>query len=284
MDDFYLHVVNGLLDRRLVERGDRVLVVCGGSLDREVMLKAGFENVVISNLDVRMHGAEEAYAPYGWSFQDAEALEFEDGAFDLVIAHSGLHHCRSPHRGLLEMYRVARKAVLVFEPRDGWLVRLGVRWGLGQDYELAAVVGNECRFGGVANTAVPNYVFRWNRGDVEKTIHSFAPHARHRFEYSHALRVPWGRLEGLKNPFWLRLIRLLRPVLLRAGNVVPALANNLAFLVLKPRLPEALHPWLCLDAGGQLTVNRPWLRTVYADQHFADPEPGKGHPSGAARS
>ena len=34
---------------------------------------------------------------------------FEDGAFDFVVVHQGLHHCHSPHRGLLEMYRVARR-------------------------------------------------------------------------------------------------------------------------------------------------------------------------------
>ena len=56
-------------------------------------------------------------------------------------AETRRHHCHSPHRGLLEMYRVARRGVLAFEPRDTRLVRLGVRLGFGQEYEIAAVAG-----------------------------------------------------------------------------------------------------------------------------------------------
>jgi SAM-dependent methyltransferase len=67
------------------------------------------------------------FAPFLWSFQDAERLTFAENEFDFCIVHSGLHHCYSPHRALLEMYRVARVGLLVFEPRDGALVRLGMR-------------------------------------------------------------------------------------------------------------------------------------------------------------
>src|SRR6266851_8888773 len=58
---------------------------------------------------------------------------------------SGAAYCHSPHRGLLEMYRVARRGVLAFEPRDTRLVRLGVRLGFGQEYEIAAVAENGLR-------------------------------------------------------------------------------------------------------------------------------------------
>ncbi len=77
--------------------------------------------------------------------QDVERLGFTDRAFDFVVVHQGLHHCHSPHRGLLEMYRVARRGVLAFEPRDTRLVRLGVRLGFGQEYEIAAVAENGLR-------------------------------------------------------------------------------------------------------------------------------------------
>jgi ubiquinone/menaquinone biosynthesis C-methylase UbiE len=44
--------------------------------------------------------------------QDAENLSYDDRAFDLVVVHAGLHPCYSPHRALLEMYRVARRCVV----------------------------------------------------------------------------------------------------------------------------------------------------------------------------
>jgi ubiquinone/menaquinone biosynthesis C-methylase UbiE len=45
-------------------------------------------------------------------------MAFDDNSFDFAIVHNGLHHCYSPHRGLLELYRVSRQGILVFEPRD----------------------------------------------------------------------------------------------------------------------------------------------------------------------
>ena len=269
MEDFYFETVRTLIDDGTIARDSSVLICCGGALDREVFLRAGFSDVVVSNLDVRMQGSEDEYAPFRWSFQDAEALQFEDNSFDLVVAHSGLHHCRSPHRGLLEMYRVARKGVLVFEPKDGLLTRLGARLGVGQDYEHAAVVGNSLKYGGVANTEVPNFVYRWSRGDVEKTIHSYAPHARHRFRYFYALRIPWGRLEGLRNPFWKTAVRLVRPAVTLASRM-PFLANNVAFWVSKPRIPEDLQPWMAATATGELKVNPEWLRQSYDDRFFGN--------------
>jgi ubiquinone/menaquinone biosynthesis C-methylase UbiE len=60
---------------------------------------------------MNVSGGDE-FAPFSWSFQDAEQLSFEDEAFDYVFVHAGLHHCASPHRALLEMYRVARRGIM----------------------------------------------------------------------------------------------------------------------------------------------------------------------------
>ena len=100
----------------------------------------GFTDVVISNVDTRTTSA--AFAPFEWSFQDAEDLTYPDDSFDFCIVHSGLHHCKSPHEALLEMYRVSRQGVLVFEPCDNLTTRIGVWLGIGQEYEIAAVAGN----------------------------------------------------------------------------------------------------------------------------------------------
>ncbi len=55
------------------------------------------------------------------------------------MVHAGLHHCGSPHRALLEMYRVARKAAVVFEARDSLMMRSAVALGFTNDFELEAV-------------------------------------------------------------------------------------------------------------------------------------------------
>ena len=205
----------------------------------------------------------EEFAPYQWSYQDAEALKYADAEFDWCVVHNGLHHCYSPHRALLEMYRVARKGIVVFEPRDTLLVRVGVRLGLGQEYEVASVWGNNCQFGGVRNTAIPNYVYRWTEREVEKTLCCFEPLGRPRVRYFYALRVPEERLRATRNKWLVLAARLAIPVAKLLAAIFPRQSNCFAMLVEKPVYPQDLHPWLAMGAGGP-TVNRTWLEARYA--------------------
>jgi SAM-dependent methyltransferase len=254
MDDFYSGTLQRLLKAGWLKLDSSVLVVCGGRYDRDVFDELGFRDVTISNLDSRMTGEE--FAPYPWSMQDVEDLRFEDGTFDFVVVHQGLHHCYSPHRGLLEMYRVARRGVLAFEPRDTRLVRLGVLLGFGQEYEVAAVAANEMQFGGVGNSAIPNFVYRWTEREIEKTICTFAPEGRAAFRYFSALRVPEERMQSMKNRFVAGCLRSLLPLVRVFAALFPKQSNCFAFAITKV---EALHPWMVDDA----TVDGKWVRGRY---------------------
>jgi SAM-dependent methyltransferase len=260
-DDFYEDVLRRLLADGTVSRGMRVLVVCGGAYDRDVLVRLGLRDVTIANLDERMRGDE--FAPYGWSFEDAEQLTYPDDAFDAVIAHSGLHHCRSPHRALCEMYRVARRVALVFEPYDGPLARVAVRLGFGQEYELAAVADNGMTHGGLRNTEIPNFVYRWTEAEVRKVVRSYAPVGRQRFAFYYATRVPWRRLRMLRSRVLLGATVAALPLVRLASLLAPRLANNFAFLVVKPAVPADLHPWLT-TRDGVVTLDRGWLAARYA--------------------
>jgi SAM-dependent methyltransferase len=259
-DNFYPDTLRRLMRQGVLSPESRVLVACGGTYDRDVLCDLGFRDVTISNLDVRLVGNE--FAPFSWSYQDVEALTFEDDAFDFSIVHNGLHHCRSPHRGLLELYRVSRRGVLAFEPRDTLLVRLGIRLNLGQEYEVASISHHGLQFGGVANTAIPNYVYRWTEQEFEKTIATYAPIGKHRFFYSYAFRVPWSRLRTLRNRIFLVGVVALLPMLRLTFRLLPRQANGFAFGVEKPRVPQDLHRWLKLD-NGRIAVNQSWIHDRY---------------------
>src|SRR5437867_13203256 len=97
---FYREMVEKLLVRGVVNPNMSTLVLCGGETDKKIFEELGFTDVTISNLDTRMNGNE--FAPYKWSFQNAESLTWSDDSFDLVVVCAGLHHCHSPHRALLE--------------------------------------------------------------------------------------------------------------------------------------------------------------------------------------
>jgi ubiquinone/menaquinone biosynthesis C-methylase UbiE len=243
MRDFYSETLGKLLGRGEIKLDDSILVTCGSMVDRDALLSRDFKKVTITNVDRQL--PPDVFVPYSWNFQNAECLTYDDSSFEFVISHSGLHHCSSPHRALLEMYRVARKGVLVFEPRDSLLLRMGVKLGFGQDYELAAVVCNEARCGGVTNSVVPNYVYRWTKREVEKTIRSYAPEAKHRIDYFHALRIPTGALSLKRRKLHLYIANVLG-LFAGVATTFPFMANNIAFFVAKPRLPRDLQPWLRL--------------------------------------
>jgi SAM-dependent methyltransferase len=245
---FYERTVRQLLDDGVVSPGMSVLVVAGGDLDREVFARLGFANVTISNLD------EE-----GDAVADAENLPFDDESFDLVVVSAGLHHCASPHRAVLEMYRVARHVVLALEARDSFVMRLGQRLGAVDEYELTAVAAHDFRAGGVRNTPVPNYVYRWTEREVEKTIASNAPWARHRILFFHELEVPDVVVTMTANPLRRLAARIAEPALRLVTRVAPGQANLFAFAVLKPELPQDLQPWMRLGTDGP-EPDETWIR------------------------
>lgn len=259
---FYRDVLKGLILTQAISTKDKILVVCGGPFDKQVLLSLNFSDVTITNLDERQKkDAGSEFSPYRWDFQDLEKLEYSDESFDVVIVHSGLHHLRCPQRGINEMYRVAKRAVIGFEPHRNLYTTLGVKLGAGQEYEDAAVFYNDCLWGGVANTNIPNYVVRFNRGDIERTVQIYNPVARHKIEFFYATRIP-SRLEGLASGTIVgRAIALFTGLLATLGTM-PPFANNIAFCIYKPQIPADLFPWL-MEENNVITCNKTWLAKKY---------------------
>ncbi len=256
---FYRRALERLLGDGVLRRDMSILVTCGGRLDRDVLAGLGFGAVTITNLDERI-GVDE-YAPYPWRREDAEALSGADGSVDWGVVAAGLHHCRSPHRALLELYRVARFGVLGIESRDSLAMRAAVRAGLVDEYEVGAVAAHGLEAGGVANTSVPNYVYRWTEREVEKTVASHAPHARHRFVYLRELELPPSVLASTRGARATAL-RALAPMARGVARVLPGQANLFAFAILKPEGPGGLQPWLREGADGPVP-DEGWVRERY---------------------
>ena len=243
-DSFYVHVLKTALHDSALRANDRVLVVCGGDKDEASLRAAGLQNFELSNIG-------------GGVAVDVENLSYPDEAFDAVIVHSGLHHCASPHRGLLEMYRVAKRCIILFEPADNLVTRLGQKLGIGQTYEFAAVHGNRLECGGWRNTSVPNWVYRFSASEIRNTINCAAPFGPHRFRFHYRTRIPWRQLRARRNKLPLIMASVAAPVLRVLDVVGPVASNNLAAVIVKPDLPKEKFPWLAL--GETWVADRGWF-------------------------
>lgn len=159
-------LVKKILDYRWIKRNDKILVVCGNENDDRVLKNLKFTNYLITGIYKNLPIVKN------YRQADAQRLPFTDYSFDTVIVNAGLHHCDSPHLALTEMYRVAKKAVIVHEAQDSWLVRLMAKLKLVFEYETGAIEG---KGGGLNDTAIPNFIYRWTKREVIKTINSYDP-------------------------------------------------------------------------------------------------------------
>ena len=201
---FYVNVLNKLISTGAISKSDSVLIVCGGPLDERVMTQVGFKDFTVTNLDAGIANHR----------QDAENLTYENNSFDVAIVHAGLHHCHSPHRALLEMYRVARKCAVAFESRDSLMMRAAVRLGLTMDYELSAISADG-KSGGGADTGVPNFFY-----DLRIPIQRFTRAGNHAF-----------RIVGL----------VIEPMSKLFAKLWPKQCNEFAFAISKA---GGIQPWI----------------------------------------
>lgn len=140
----------------------RVLIVCGGIGGEGTLLaNQGFSDVTVSDLSrERLELCRKIDKRLQTTVQDAENMDLESGAYDLVLVQAGLHELPQPVLGFTEMLRVSRKVVVVVEPHlsiSGKL--LGTKWE---------------RHGHEDNYVIDvNYAFRWNQTILEQVTRSY---------------------------------------------------------------------------------------------------------------
>ena len=268
--DQFLSVLRRHIESCKIDPSEKLLVVGGSRQDAELLLRAGFRNITVSSFNPEL----EEYAGLRGKVKllsiDAERIDLQDGSFDCVFAHEVLHHCRSPHRALCEMLRVARRHVVLLEPNDSFAMRLLTWTGFSFPYEIFSVVYHDCESGGVRDSCVPNFIYRWNKNEVQKTVSSylaeykFVVHAYPYWDFNVGEEELSGRTEtrisaitsvmGAKR--FLGVLRAAQVVL----NLVPIVrGQGNKFLCCIEKSVE-LRPWLTAGRAG-ITCN-PSFRTA----------------------
>lgn len=97
--------------------------------DAVSLLKFGAAEVHATDIsDKLLSVAQQLGYISAYSEQNAECLSFDDEAFDYVLCKEALHHFPRPYVALHEMFRVARRGVILMEPRDHAVDRAPFAW------------------------------------------------------------------------------------------------------------------------------------------------------------
>jgi len=222
--------------KQLVSRGiiipslHSVIASCASEQDYYLLKSFGFVRIALVGLDPSLFTLPDDVIK---SSSDAMHLPFSSGSYDWAFVSDGLHHCSSPHAALLELYRVARIGVIAFESRDNLSQRAAelLFWPR-QTYEIDAVSANFWKSGGVNNTSVPNYIYRWTEREFQKVIQSYDPSGPQQFFFYNLLNLPTSR-----HP----LLRLIQPLIFSVFFFLPKQRNSLAMVAVKP---VSTYPWI----------------------------------------
>jgi SAM-dependent methyltransferase len=85
----------------------------------------GAPDVTASDLSgIRLEHARNEGLIQNYRVENAESMTASNGEFDVVFCKEAFHHLPRPWIGLYEMLRIARKVVLLIEPRD-WIIDKG---------------------------------------------------------------------------------------------------------------------------------------------------------------
>ena len=255
MKTLYSNILKRAIYLNLIDKKTSILVVGGGPNDSKTLRKFDFENVIISNL--APHANITDYHPYKWEKANLNALPYDSNYFDFVIVSASLHHLYSPHRGLGEMLRVSKNSIMVIESCDNFLSKISRKLGLVPEYEIDAILKDGT--GGVENSHIPNFIYRWNKAEIIKTVNTFLPHTQNKFHFFHHYEIPIARLKRSKSLF----IKMALPLVFMSKFILkfffPSQANEFGILIEKG---QKLHPWLS-GTPHNPSLNKTYLRKNY---------------------
>ena len=177
--------------KHINNKNSKILVLGAGKLDQKVFYELNYNNVTFTNIE----NSKEKDLNY---FNNIHDIKLKDNSYDYCVAHACIHHSSKPHLAVLELYRVCSEGSLVIEANDSLLSRLACKLGFSEEYELSAIQKNIIS-GGVDNTNVPNYVYRWTEREVIKLMKSFRPDLKHNilFDYGHQIKFTNSKIINL---------------------------------------------------------------------------------------
>tara|TARA_Y100000591_G_C21671268_1_gene613042 strand:- start:124 stop:900 length:777 start_codon:yes stop_codon:yes gene_type:complete len=242
-----------MINKNILDKNSKVLIVGATNYDADIFKENYFKNVTIANLSKK-----NIYQPFEHIYQDLRQLSLADKSFDFVVANACIHHTSKPHNAILEMYRVSKNGILVIEGNDSSLIKITNFFNLSQDYEISAVLDNNKTYdkGGVDNSIVPNFVYRWTEREIRKLFSSYEPQYSHKIDFFYD-----SDFDGYKK---VRKLFLGKPILF----ILEFLAKIYFFLFFKEqnlfcffvnKKKRKLKSWLKVNDENNIELNKDFL-------------------------
>ena len=174
-----------------IPKNSNILIISASEKEINLLNKLGY-----SNLSITFHDKNDEKKLQDKGFilnknlfkADLRELKFTNQSFDYVATNATIHHVDLPHKAITEMYRISKKGVLIIESNDSLIIRLACKLNLAEEYEISSINKN-LKSGGLLDTGIPNYVYRWTEREIKKTLQSYDPQKINliKFEYTNDL-------------------------------------------------------------------------------------------------
>ena len=160
-----------------INKKSNFLLVSASTYEVKILKDLGYLNFSITYHD---ENEKKQFLDYGFKENinlfksDLRELTFKDKSFEYAITNATIHHIDLPHKAITELYRVAIRGVLIIESNDSLIMRLATKIKLAEEFEVSSI-NEDKNTGGLLDTAVPNYVYRWTEKEILKLLKSFDP-------------------------------------------------------------------------------------------------------------
>jgi len=160
-----------------IDKKSNFLLISGSLNEIKILNELGYVNFNVTyhdKNDLNILKNEGFELNKNLFYADLRNLNFAENSFDYVVTNATLHHLDQPHRAITEMYRVAKNGVLIIESNDSLLMRLACKLNFAEEFEVSSI-SSDNKTGGLLDTGIPNYVYRWTEREFVKTIKSYDP-------------------------------------------------------------------------------------------------------------
>ena len=195
------------------DKNAEILVIGASTREAEIFFELGYKNVTFG-----YYGEKEneqfkknlsLYQSYETLQIDCRKITFPDEHFDYAFTHATIHHIDLPHLAITEMYRVSKLGALIIEGNDSFVMRMAYKFGFSENFEISSTLKNGQ--GGLLDTGIPNFIFRWTENEIFKLLNSYNPQIIHKviFLYSNDMENLGLELNFIKKIIKKNLSKLL---------------------------------------------------------------------------